>query len=101
MNAKKNNLYQIRLSELALKDGSPAIKTVEFEFQNHDDVFNIIKLVKDKKLFDDEAKAVEFGLGLKLFSEVLITNQDKEFFKAFMPTFGAFMKELKAYDGND
>ena len=62
---------------------------------------HIIELVKDKKLFIDEAKAIEFGLGLKMFSEVIITNQDKDFFKAFVPGFGTFMKELKAYNGTD
>ncbi|MBN3893826.1 MAG: DUF3861 domain-containing protein [Nostoc sp. NOS(2021)] len=98
MSTKKNNLYKIQLAELALKDGSPANKTVEFEFENHDDVFHIIELVKTKKLFKDEDKAVEFGIGLKMFSEVLITNQDKDFFKALMPAFGAFMKGLKAYN---
>ncbi|MHC5724921.1 MAG: DUF3861 domain-containing protein [Nostoc sp.] len=98
MSTKKNNLYKIQLAELALKDGSPANKTVEFEFENHDDVFDIIELLKTKKLFKDEAKAVEFGIGLKMFSEVLITNQDKDFFKALMPAFSAFMKGLKAYN---
>lgn len=101
MNIKKNNLYQIRLAELALKDGSPANKNIEFEFGNHDDIFHIIEMVKDKKLFEDEARAVEFGLGLKMFSEVLITNQDKDFFKALMPAFGTFMKELKAFNGTN
>ena len=97
MNTKKNNLYQLRLAEIALKDGSPATKIIELEFGNHDDIFHIIELVKDKKLFKNEAKSIEFVLGLKMFSEMVITNQDKDFFKAFMPAFEIFMKEFKGY----
>ena len=39
---KKNNKYSINLKELALKDESVAEKNLEFEFENHDNIFNII-----------------------------------------------------------
>jgi len=54
MITKKNNLYKIRLEEVALKDDSPASKTIEFEFGNHDDIFDIIAKMQDKNMFDDK-----------------------------------------------
>ena len=54
MITKKNNLYKIPLEEVALKDDSPASKTIEFEFGNHDDIFDIIAKMQDKNMFDDK-----------------------------------------------
>jgi hypothetical protein len=95
---KRTNTYQLILTQTtAAKEGIDLHAPIQFEFENHDEIFGIIEQVKAKKLFDDGAKANEFAIGLKLFSEVIITNQDKEIFKSFMPAFGQFIKELKAY----
>ncbi|WP_338732419.1 DUF3861 domain-containing protein [Mangrovimonas cancribranchiae] len=93
---KKNNRYSINLKELALKDESLAEKSVEFEFENHDNIFNIIDILKSKELFDKDSESVEFAVGLKLFSEVMLKNRKHELFEDFFPHFGEFMKKLKA-----
>jgi len=94
---KKNNKYSINLKELALKDESVAEKNLEFEFENHDNIFNIIDILKAKNLFDNNNESVEFAVGLKLFSEVLLKNRKHELFEDLMPSFKAFMTKLKSY----
>lgn len=97
MTVKKNNLYKVRLTELALKDGSPANKSIEFEFENHDNVFSIIEKMQDKNIFGDREQAIEFALGLKLFSEVMLRHKEHPLFDELYPVFGQFMKKLKQH----
>lgn len=97
MITKKNNIYKVQLAELALKDGSPATKSIEFEVENHDNIFAIIDKVRGKNIFDDQQQAIEFALGLKLFSEVMLRHKEHPLFDELKPVFGQFMKKLKAY----
>lgn len=43
---KRNNSYQLYLKEMKLKDGSEGTKNLSFEFDNHDDLFNIFEVIK-------------------------------------------------------
>jgi hypothetical protein len=95
---KKNNVYRIHLEEVALKDGTPSEKTIAFEFENHDNIFAIIEKMQETNLLGDKAQAVEFALGIKLFSEVMLKQKDNPLFEELKPAFGQFMKKLK---GND
>ncbi len=94
---KRNNRYHIDLKELELKDGSIAGKNLSFEFENHDDLFKIFYLIKTKNLFEDEKTSLEFTLGLKLFTEVLIKNKSHPLFEDLSPAISEFMKKLKSY----
>lgn len=96
MTDKKSNRYQLTLKELELKDGSDADKSIVFEFENHDNILNLIEKVQQRKLFDKEDKNTQFLLGLKLFSEVMIEQRDNPLFEDFAPAFREFMKKLKA-----
>ena len=93
---KRNNKYQIDLKELSLKDGSEGVKGLSFDFENHDDLFEIFDLIKAKNLFEDEKTALEFSLGLKLFTEVLITQKSHPLFEELRPAISEFMKKLKS-----
>jgi hypothetical protein len=95
MITKKNNLYKIRLEEVLLKDNTPAQKSIEFEFKNHDDIFNIIDKMQEMDVFGDKGQAVEFALGVKLFSEVLLNHKENPLFDELKPAFAKFMKKLK------
>ena len=68
--AKKNNKYQLTLEQVSVKDESlKQEQSVSFEFENHDEIFQIINKVEEKQLFDNKSDAKEFAVGLKLFSE--------------------------------
>ncbi|MDH6253791.1 hypothetical protein M2347_003518 [Chryseobacterium sp. H1D6B] len=94
---KRNNKYQIDLKELALKDGAQAEKTLSFNFENHDDLFKIFDIIQSKNIFDNEKTAHEFALGLKLFTEVMLTNKQHPLFEELRPAVTEFMKKLKSY----
>ncbi len=93
--SKRNNVYQLNLEEVRLKDGSQGTKSLHIEFDNHDDLFAVIAAVKSKKLFENEQMASEFSLGLKLFTEVILKNKENPLFADFRPAMMEFMKKLK------
>lgn len=93
---KKHNKYRITLEHLHSPKDLGLNETIDFEFENHDEIFSIIERIRENNPFDNENQAVEFALGLKLFSEVMIKNRDNELFEELMPVFGSFMKKLKA-----
>ena len=93
---KRNNTYQLDLKELKLKDGSEGTKKLTLQFDNHDDIFNIIEVIKSKKIFDDENTSTEFALGLKLFTEVMLKNKQHPLFEELRPAIMEFMKKLKS-----
>ena len=68
---------------------------MELEFTNHDDIFNIIERLESRQLFAEPGQHTEFAIGLKLFSEVLLTHREHPLFAEFRPAFGEFIKRLK------
>ena len=93
---KKSNKYQLNLKETALKDGSEATKSLQLNFDNHDDLFTIFEVIKAKNIFNDESTSYEFALGLKLFTEVLLKNKQNPLFDDLRPAIASFMKKLKS-----
>ncbi|WP_313099337.1 DUF3861 domain-containing protein [Epilithonimonas sp.] len=96
MTEKRNNSYQLNLKEIQLKDGSEGRRNLSFEFDNHDDLFNIFEVIKSKKIFEDDNTAQEFALGLKLFTEVMLKNKQHPLFEELRPAILEFMKKLKS-----
>ncbi len=95
MMEKRNNSYQLDLKEIKQKDGSEGTKNLSFEFDNHDDLFNIFEVIKSKKIFEEDNTAQEFALGLKLFTEVMLKNKQHPLFEELRPAILEFMKKLK------
>lgn len=95
--AKKHNRYKLSLEAFAenTDELAPSNK-IEIDFENHDDVFKVIELVKGKKIFTKDSEATEFAIGLKLFSEVVLRNRELSLFDDLKPAIGEFMKKLKA-----
>ncbi len=71
------------------------LQQIAFEFENHDDLFKIIEIAKSKKLFETENHSIEFALGIKLFTEVVLKNKENPLFKEFKPAITESMKKLK------
>ncbi|PKA96715.1 uncharacterized protein DUF3861 [Flavobacteriaceae bacterium MAR_2009_75] len=94
---KKSNKYKLKLELLELLRPDDSIyEPIEFEFGNHDNIFIIIERMKQRDRFKTEQDSVEFAIGLKLFSEVMLKNKDNPLFEDFRPAFGAMMKKLKS-----
>lgn len=48
-------------------------------------------------MFDDKEQDIEFALGIKLFSEVMLRFKEHPLFEELRPAFGQFMRKLKEY----
>lgn len=96
----KQHQYHIRIDHLCDADGHPSChsKCLEFQTGNHDDIFRIVELMKQR---DDlsPAHATSLAVGLKLFSEVMLENKGHPLFTEFQPHFLAFMRKLKGKSG--
>lgn len=87
--------YRLTLEYLSDAQGNvPDTPPVQFVFANHDNLFAIMERLSERDDFTPET-AREFGLGLKLFSEVMLTDRDNPLFAELRPQFVEFMKKLK------
>ena len=67
---------------------------LEFEVENHDDIFAIARRMSGKLDLDENATNA-FALGLKLFGETILKNRDNPLFAQIKPSMGEFMRALK------
>lgn len=96
---KKAFSYELTLKGLSNPKGEPFTEdTLQLEFNNHDDLFRILELAKDKALFENPSDTTEFFIGLKLFSEVLLRNRKSPnpMTQELSSAVANFMKQLKA-----
>lgn len=94
---KRSNKYKITLEQISLmKVEAEKSDPLSIEFDNHDEIFKIIEIMRDKNLFKEENHSVEFAIGLKMFSEVILKNKSNPLFEEFLPAFADFMKKLKS-----
>jgi hypothetical protein len=95
--AKRAHHYHLRLEHLAsAAPDQPTHPPVELDFDNHDDIFQIIERLEGRQLFATPGQATEFAIGLKLFGEVMLKNREHPLFAELRPAFGEFMKRLKS-----
>jgi|GEM_PF-1065283 len=93
---KRTNEYEVIFSQIKDNKGEEVNKEpIRFPFQNHDDVYKILDILLEKKLFEEENQTAQFAIGLKLLGDVIMKNKDKELFSEIQPAFVAFMKKLK------
>lgn len=97
--AKQLNKYRLVLEQIESKSGETAAAKapLHLEFENHDELFEIIERAKKKNLFGDVQQSIEFVIGLKMFSEVMLKNRNLPLFEEFSPAFKEFMKKLKQH----
>lgn len=91
----KQHRYKVTVEHLADPQGVPSSQApLQFEVGNHDDIIAVVERLRSRGDFDANT-ATAFGVGLKLFGEVMLENKDHPLFASFAPHFGQFMKELK------
>lgn len=92
----KQHRYRITVEHLCDADGGPSGHPIPLQFEtgNHDDIFAIVERLRQRGDFDANTAAA-FGVGLKLFSEVMLENKSHPLFSEFRAHFSDFMKGLK------
>lgn len=97
MSEKRTNEYKLTLEYLKNNKGEEMQEVpVELLFQNHDNIYKIIEILQDKKLFSDDAQSTQLAIGLKLFGDIVMRNRDHSLFEDIQPAFVEFMKKLKS-----
>jgi hypothetical protein len=93
---KRANKYRITLELIETAKGETGIyEPLHLEFDNHDEIFSIIKRMQENDPFNNQQQAAEFAIGIKMFSEVMLKNKNLPLFEEFGPAYGSFIKKLK------
>ena len=94
---KREHRYRITVEHLSdPKGNASAHEPLVFEAGNHDDILAIVKMVRERKLFEDDEITASFIVGQKLFGEVMLKDRKNPLFTEFWPNFLAFVKKMKA-----
>ncbi|MDU8925554.1 DUF3861 domain-containing protein [Pasteurellaceae bacterium LIM206] len=92
----KQHQYQLTLTHVADINGNPVEpKSLTVNTPNHDDIFNIIEIMKNRPEMTEEM-AQRFVIGLKTMSEVMLENRKNPLFEQLIPHFRAMMEIIKA-----
>jgi len=96
--------YKITVQPLDEDGSAEDTAPLTFTVTNHDDLLEIASKTRAIQAVPGD-EALEFAIGLKLFSEVLIRHRKAPLFENLWPHFGDFMKQLKSHkptrrDGN-
>ena len=85
--------YKITVEEI-LVERKPSEEKLEFETDSHDNLIKIVEQLKQKTDFNNE-EAASLGIGLKLFTGVMLKNKENPLFNNLIPQFKDFMMRLK------
>jgi hypothetical protein len=87
--------YKITVEALTGAKGEPVKgRTLSFEAANHDDILGIVEGMRARLPFDEDTIA-SLGVGLKLFSEVTLTQRNDPMFAMIQPALSEFVRGLK------
>ncbi len=91
----KNHLYRIRCEYLQDAEGNtPNQDALIFDAELHEDLFAIIERLQNQgNIASDNAAA--FGMGLKLFAEVVLRHKNESPYSEILPHLSEIMKEVK------
>ena len=87
--------YRVTLEKIAGQKGEPVRgEQLSFETPNHDDLFPIVERMRSRGDLDADTAAA-LAVGLKLFSEVVLQNRQREPFAEVRPALSSFIQSLK------
>jgi hypothetical protein len=91
----KGHRYRITIEHLATPKGdAPLQPPLRFEAVNHDEILGIVARIRASAQYDED-EAAALGIGLKLFSEVMLKRRDDPLFAEIRPAMRAFIGGLK------
>lgn len=85
---RKTKQYKITIEEVADEN------SLVFDAESHENILAIVERLKKHPDFNDDAAAL--GVGLKLFTGVMMKQKDNPLFVNLMPALKDFMKGLKS-----
>ena len=91
--------YEVTVQPLAAGSTGDA-EPVVFHVGNHDDLIEIVRAVRGKRILGQE-DAAALAIGLKLFMEVVLQQRKDPLFAPLMEPLRAFVGRLKAAGSSD
>lgn len=85
--------YRVTIEEMNTE--SETVRTLAFEHQDREDLFNVVEQLKLGSGLD-EALATKVAVALRLLGPVMMQNRKHPLFEDFMPHFKRFMHNLKS-----
>lgn len=93
----KQHRYHITVEHLeTAKPGGPLHQPLQFDTGNHDEILGIVDRLRADSGFDADT-AASLGVGLKLFSEVMLMHRDNPLFAGILGPMRAFIGALKGH----
>ncbi|WOT04151.1 DUF3861 domain-containing protein [Shewanella youngdeokensis] len=89
---RKNKCYRITIEEV--KDEQATAKTLTFDYQDREDVFDVVEKLKQGSGLE-ASLATRVGVALRLLGPVMMQQRKHPLFAEFMPHFKQFMQHLK------
>lgn len=90
---KQDKQYRITVEEIGNEEGKA--KTLQFEYQDREDLFTVVDKLKQGSGLEPEA-ATKVALALRLLGPVMMRDHKHPLFVDFMPHFKNFMQNLKS-----
>ncbi len=92
---KRGHRYRVTIEHVGTpRDGLPIQPALRFETVNHDEIIAIVERIRASGQYAED-EAASLGIGLKLFSEVMLQRRDDPLFAALQPALRAFIGGLK------
>ncbi|EGR0753487.1 DUF3861 family protein [Vibrio vulnificus] len=88
---RKGKQYRITIEEMDVEEA----RTLEFEYQDREDLFNIVESLKKGSGLEPEA-ATKVAVAIRLLGPVMMKDRKHPLFVEFMPHFKNFMQNLKS-----
>ncbi len=91
--------YRVTVESIEESVGLASAKgrSMQFQIQNHDDLFKIVEAVRLKDILDGERSA-SLAIGLKLFSEIVLEKRRDPLFEPLLEPIQCFIRQLKAIE---
>lgn len=92
----KGHRYRVTIEHVGTpREGVETRPALTFETVNHDEIIAIVERIRASGQYAED-EAASLGIGLKLFSEVMLKRRDDPLFAALQPAIRAFIGGLKA-----
>jgi hypothetical protein len=83
--------YKVTIEEVGVDEP----RTLEFDYQDREELFNVVKELKQGSGLEPET-AIKLAVALRLLGPVIINDRKHPLFVDFMPHFKHFMQNLKS-----
>lgn len=90
---RKDNQYRVTIEQI--NGESAAHNSLEFEFQDREDLFKTVERLQIGSGLEKET-ATQTAVALRLLGPLMMVNRKHPLFIDFMPHFKAFMVNLKS-----